>query len=1139
MPKRRSQPLAKTARTPTPAARPAAPVARRAPPTIRLQLAGLPRLAPGDGRVHELERHEAALLALIALDGPTPRGQAAALLWGEADTDRQRSSLRQRLFQLRRRSGCHVIPAGEVLTLAPGIEHDLAAVKRRLAGDVDAARGPLLGDFDYSDCPGLDDWVRGARERWSRARLDALAEIAAGLEAEGRVAPALAYAERLVAEDPTLEHAHRRLMRLHYLRGDRAAALGAFERCRQALLQQLGVAPGAETRQLAQLIEHSGALPPLQATPMPIAILRPPRLVERDRERMQLAAALASGRSALVGGEPGIGKTRLLEDHAARVEGAIVVPARPGDARLPYAVMARTLRALAARFGEPQPGWLRGELARVVPELGTANPGRLDAGAFQRAVADALSAWAQAGLSLVVLDDAQYADEATLAALPALCGGAGAPVAWCIGCRAGDVPALLDEWRHAGDRDALTEVRLGPLDPAAVEALLEALEIPGLDAPRWAQPLWRHTGGNPLFVLETLRALIAGGLRLLDAPPEALPAPHDVGALIARRLEQLTPGALALARVTAIAGLDFSVELAAHVAGRPVIELTEAWRELESAQVIRDRGFAHDLLYEVVLRSVPEAIAQALHRAVAAFLQAAGKPAARVASHWREAQEWAMAAAAFETAADDALRHSRREDELRLVEQAIDCAGRGGDAARAFALRTRAVEPMLIVRTVDAALALTERLLLDATTDEQRLQAQLARASTLLMASRFVDAAEVAGGARTAARRLRQSRPELDAVRLEALALANSGRAPQAVEMLHKAEPRFEKSRDLLLRYKFATDYGHALSQAARWPEAVRLIARAVTLAEELGDVAETIVNLTNLAGALGYVGRIAGAVAQAERARALRDRMGTAVGAPMAHNDTVLGMLYVALGRYREALLAFELAGRHFRAGGAPMWIAVNENHRALALVHLGQEARAIHLLARDDGLPRSTRARRWTICGRAEQARGRPGAMQLRAALELLGAEGSPPLRLGAQLDLARELAPDEGVALCRQTRTEAMRLGLLALAQSARIREVDGLVRSGDAPAAAALAQSVLAQLEACHPSDLYLAEAWSTAYRALDSDPAARGAARETLQRGQAWVREVAARHVPEEFRDSFLHRNPVNRSLLTASSREPG
>jgi hypothetical protein len=281
------------------------------------------------------------------------------------------------------------------------------------------------------------------------------------------------------------------------------------------------VSPGAETRQLAQLIERSGTPAPLQAAPMPIAILRPPRLVGRDRERVQLAAALSSRRSSLVGREPGIGKTRLLEDHAAHVDGAIVVPARPGDARLAYAVMARTLRALSVRFGEPRPGWSRSELARIVPELGPSNPGRLDAGAFQCAVAEALAGWAQAGLSLVVFDDAQYADEATLAVLPHW-RWRGCADRWCIGCRAGEVPALLDEWRHAGDLDALTEIRLGPLDPAASKHCWKRWRFPARRAALGAAAVAPHRR-QPLFVLETLRALIAGGTQVLDAPPEACP----------------------------------------------------------------------------------------------------------------------------------------------------------------------------------------------------------------------------------------------------------------------------------------------------------------------------------------------------------------------------------------------------------------------------------------------------------------------------------------------------------------------------------------------------------------------------------------------------------------------------------------
>ena len=139
-----------------------------------------------------------------------------------------------------------MISAGEIVALADTVEHDLTAIAPRLHDDPDAGSGELLGDFDYSDCPGLDDWVAAAREQWRSARSHALAEITARFEAESRIASALPYAERLVAENPLLEHAHRRLMRLHYLRGDRAAAMNAFRRCEQLLNLQLSAKPGDE-----------------------------------------------------------------------------------------------------------------------------------------------------------------------------------------------------------------------------------------------------------------------------------------------------------------------------------------------------------------------------------------------------------------------------------------------------------------------------------------------------------------------------------------------------------------------------------------------------------------------------------------------------------------------------------------------------------------------------------------------------------------------------------------------------------------------------------------------------------------------------------------------------------------------------
>ena len=1109
-------------------------------PDVRVQLSGAPQLVLRDTTVLALERREAALLALIAIEGPTARSKAAALLWAAADTDKQRSSLRQRVFQLRRRAGCDVIPAGEILALADTVEHDLTPIAPRLHDDPDTGRGELLGDFDYSDCPLLDDWVAAAREQWRTARVHALAEIAARFEAESRVASALPYAERLVAENPTLEHAHRRLMRLHYLRGDRAAALNAFRRCQQLLTLQLGAEPGGETLELARLIERSGAPQQVQRALIPVAILRPPRLVGRDCEWAQLADGHTAGRVVLVTGEPGIGKTRLIADYAAAAAGTIIVSARPGDSRIPYALLARMLATLAARFGDPASGWATGEVARVVPEFGAPNAGKVDTVAFQRALSETLAPWVASGLSLIVLDDAQHADEATLAALPALAAAPGMPLAWIIGCRANEMPQVLADWGNASDTGTLAEIRLGPLRREAIEALLETLELPGLQARDWAEPLQRHTGGNPLFILETLRALIAqnADTARMKSPNRGLPAPPNVGELIGRRLQQLRPGALSLARVAAVAGQDFTVDLAAHVLRRTTVDLVDDWIELEAAHIIKDSAFAHDLIYEAALRSVPDAIAQALQGDIAAFLQERRAPAARIAPHWRDAHEWQAATAAFEAAVDEALHGSRREDELHLIGQAVDCAKQAHDQSGAFRLQLRAVDVLLIVKPVDVALALTGQLLDEAMSDEQRLEAMLRRTYALLMASRFVNAVEVARSAAAMARRIGATVHELDAVRYEALGLANSGQAVKAVQMLREATPRFERSGELLQQYKLASDLGHTLGLAGRWPEAIEAITQAIELAEQLGDVAETIVNLTNVAGALSYVGRLGDAVLNAERARTLRLKLGCADGTPMAHNDMILGALYIALGRYREALQAFAHAEQQFLAGGAPMWIAVNANHLAFTFIQLGQLSRAGKLLSPDDGLPVSTRARRLTMLARAEQAAGRPGETRLRAALELLGAAGSATLRLGAQLDLARELTPSAGLALSRQVGAEAGRLNLLALAQSACIREVDCLLRADKAVQAAARAQSMLVDLRERHPTDLYLAEAWWFAFRALDAVPGCEAQAREALLQGVAWINETA-RNVPDEFRDSFLHRNPINRAILTTATRQPG
>ncbi|HZA96510.1 MAG TPA: BTAD domain-containing putative transcriptional regulator, partial [Burkholderiaceae bacterium] len=501
----------------------------------RLQLLAAPSLVRADSTVVPLERKDAALLALLAFDGPTSRSRAAALLWPDADADKARNSLRQRLFRLRRAAGVALIEPDESLRIADGVEHNLGSPARQLADDPTAAAGELLGACTYEDCPELEDWVRIAREHWRSMRRDALAELAGRCEADGRIAQALVYAERLLAEDPVSEQAHRLAMRLHYRRGDRAAAITAFERCKTALQRELAAEPDAETIALSQLIRRADALPGVTTKARRHAVvLRPPRLIGRDAEWRAVERSWEAGRPVLISGDAGLGKSRLLGDFA-QTRSVTVVGGRPGDARVPYALLARVLRAAlridgTVRLDDGLDESVKSELARVLPELGAAPLGPLVEARFRSAVAQALSSRHAAGLPGLAVDDLHFADDATLELLPQL---VLPDLRWIGAVRAAECPASITAWLRAEGGQRLDEVPLHPLDTNAVRELLESLALPEIDAAAMAGAIARRTGGNPFFVLETLNALLEAGDA--GAASDRLPTPTSVGALIERR----------------------------------------------------------------------------------------------------------------------------------------------------------------------------------------------------------------------------------------------------------------------------------------------------------------------------------------------------------------------------------------------------------------------------------------------------------------------------------------------------------------------------------------------------------------------------------------------------------------------------
>jgi len=321
-----------------------------------------PFVAEGDGGPLAGFRSDKvrALLAYLAVhvDRPWSRATLADLLWPEQPESTARGNLRNALSNLRHVLGDQVaeppflrvtqaaveangaaerwVDVDAFMGLRPGAE-DAAARSvdpvgvTRLEAALSLYRGHFLEGFAIDSAP-FESWLATTREQ---LRLEATraARALAGAHAQlGDVPAAASAARRWLELEPWDESAHRLLMRLLSLQGQRAAALAQYEACRLSLERELGVEPEAETTRQAEAIranhlsEAADALvaptwPALRvrtAAPEPDALF-----VARDRELAVLGDALeraADGRAgvAFVTGEPGSGKTALLAEFARR-----------------------------------------------------------------------------------------------------------------------------------------------------------------------------------------------------------------------------------------------------------------------------------------------------------------------------------------------------------------------------------------------------------------------------------------------------------------------------------------------------------------------------------------------------------------------------------------------------------------------------------------------------------------------------------------------------------------------------------------------------------------------------------------------------------------------------------------------------
>ena len=191
------------------------------------------------------------------------------------------------------------------------------------------------------------------------------------------------------------------------------------------------------------------------------------RLVGRERELQALGRAWAAGATFLVLGEAGIGKSRLLGEFADGQESVTVVKARPGDAGVPCAVMARLLRAVLERHPLTLTPARTQELALLLPELGTpvAWSGPAQRVLLQRTIEASLAEAMALGLRALIVDDLHFTDDASLELLQALIEADSlAALCWGLAQRPADAGRGVMQLRVALEDDQrIDTVALAPL----------------------------------------------------------------------------------------------------------------------------------------------------------------------------------------------------------------------------------------------------------------------------------------------------------------------------------------------------------------------------------------------------------------------------------------------------------------------------------------------------------------------------------------------------------------------------------------------------------------------------------------------------------------------------------------------------
>jgi DNA-binding SARP family transcriptional activator len=678
------------------------------PVAVEVNLVGLLSMG-ADGRWvrdADLSRHARLALSFLVVERGRriARDELADLLWDERVPPSWKAALRGVVGRVRAAfaaigltevlvtgPGWHqlVLPADTVVDVETAAREVADALARLADGHLNAAVDAAMSALRVTAQPFLPGvhsmWVGQRQELLQGLRLRALDVVADAALTRGDWPAALDAAQQAVTLAPLRESAYRRLARAHHGAGDRGEALRVLAACRTVLAEDIGVDTSPETEALASLL-RTGKAPTSSDLREPLAhrSTLPPDLTDRSTPLVARTAELAALREAwhraitgvphiaLVAGEAGSGKTRLIAEFCSTVGRRTVLFGRAGEA------------------GPLTPNPLVEALHPFLPA---------DAAGRPAAVPDAVRATLirlTAGKPLIlVVDDAQSVEPGTFAALR-------------YAVRE-PLPFLVIAAFRLGEPDSRRRLT-SLINRLRRECPVVRVDLPGLPSADVAE-LIRHsmalaassdvldtiadaTAGNPFFVRELVQVMLeqqvvvarSGALEWGESRRVAMP--DSVRDAILVRYERLPLSTRRVLTAASVCGREFDLSTLEFMPDLATVDVLAALEDGVGSHLLVEReqqaarfAFVHGLVHEALYQQLSAARRQRLHLEVATFLEGprggAMATTPRLAYHLMRGgpavAERATSAAA--RAGAEALRRHAYDEAASDYEAALSVAG--------------------------------------------------------------------------------------------------------------------------------------------------------------------------------------------------------------------------------------------------------------------------------------------------------------------------------------------------------------------------------------------------------------------------------------------------------------------------------